>query len=133
MNMRPIFSILCLSISLKSFAADPPTQATKTSPAAKEQQTTKPSSKETDKKAPGVADRLTLDTTAVTGNRELPKVLYIVPWKRADLGNLPEQSFGSLLDDTLAPVDREVFRREVDYYQALTDKSQSAKTGDGKP
>ena len=29
-------------------------------------------------------DRLELDTTQITGNRELPKVLYIVPWKRSD-------------------------------------------------
>ena len=28
------------------------------------------------------ADRLNLETTVVTGNRELPKVLYIVPWKK---------------------------------------------------
>ena len=41
-------------------------------------------------------DRLDLDTTIVTGNRELPKVLYIVPWKKADLGDLPAQPFNTL-------------------------------------
>src|SRR6185369_13638002 len=55
------------------------------------------------------SDRLDLDTTTVTGNRELPKVLYIVPWKKADVGNLPGQPFNTLLDEALAPVDREVF------------------------
>ena len=65
------------------------------------------------------ADRLDLDTTVVTGNRELPKVLYIVPWKKADLGDLPAQPFNTLLDEVLAPVDRDVFRREVTYYDAI--------------
>ena len=37
-------------------------------------------------------DRLELDTTDITGNRELPKVLYIVPWKRSDLGDLVRQA-----------------------------------------
>ncbi|MET0987869.1 MAG: hypothetical protein ABW034_20925 [Steroidobacteraceae bacterium] len=64
-------------------------------------------------------DRLDLDTTVVTGNRELPKVLYIVPWKKADLGELPGQPFNTLLDEALTPVDRDVFRREVTYYDAV--------------
>jgi hypothetical protein len=72
-------------------------------------------------------DRLELDTTTVTGNRELPKVQYIVPWKKADVGNLPGQPFNTLLDEALTPVDREVFRREVDYYQAVSNKDQPGK------
>jgi hypothetical protein len=64
-------------------------------------------------------DRLDLDTTVVTGNRELPKVLYIVPWKKADIGDLPAQPFNSLIDEVLTPVDRDVFRREVTYYDAI--------------
>jgi len=64
-------------------------------------------------------DRLDLDTTTVTGNRELPKVMYVVPWKKSDLGNLPAQPFNTLLDEALMPVDRDVFRREVTYYGAI--------------
>jgi hypothetical protein len=67
------------------------------------------------------ADRLELDTTVVTGNRELPKVLYIVPWKKADLGDLPAQPFNTLLDEVLTPVDRDVFRREVTYFETVTE------------
>ncbi len=67
-------------------------------------------------------DQLILDSTLVTGNRELPKVMYIVPWKKAELSDLPGQPFNTLIDETLAPVDREVFRREVDYYRAISDK-----------
>jgi len=66
------------------------------------------------------ADRLNLETTVVTGNRELPKVLYIVPWKKAEIGDLPAQPFNTLLDEVLTPVDRDVFRREVTYYGAVS-------------
>ena len=70
--------------------------------------------------APGKAqDRLELDTTEITGNRELPKVLYIVPWKRSDLGDLVGKPVNSLLDEVLTPVDRDVFKRENRYYDAL--------------
>jgi hypothetical protein len=70
-------------------------------------------------------DRLELDTTQITGNRELPKVLYIVPWKRADLGDLVGKPVNSLLDEVLAPVDRDVFKRENRYYRALQPDSTS--------
>lgn len=66
------------------------------------------------------SDRLDLDTTVVTGNRELPKVLYIVPWKRSELGDMPPQPLNTLLDEVLTPVDRDVFRREVTYYGAMS-------------
>lgn len=66
-----------------------------------------------------VMDRLELDATQITGNRELPKVLYIVPWKSPDLGDLMGKPANSLLDEVLAPVDRDVFRRENRYYEAL--------------
>lgn len=71
-------------------------------------------------------DRLDLSTTVVTGNRELPKVLYIVPWKKADIGDLPAQPFNTLLDEVLTPVDRDVFRREVTYYGAVSSAGNAA-------
>jgi hypothetical protein len=64
-------------------------------------------------------DRLELDTTDITGNRELPKVLYIVPWKRSDLGDLVGKPTHSLLDEVLQPLDRDVFTRQNRYYDAL--------------
>jgi hypothetical protein len=64
-------------------------------------------------------DRLELETTQITGNRELPKVMVIVPWKRSDIGDLVGRPVNSLVDEALQPVDREVFRREIDYFDAL--------------
>jgi hypothetical protein len=74
----------------------------------------------TDGKPKGNAkDRIELDPTQITGNRELPKVLYIVPWKSSDLSDLAGRPANSLLDEVLTPVDRDVFQRENRYYRAL--------------
>ncbi len=74
-------------------------------------------------------DRLELDTTDITGNRELPKVLYIVPWKRSDLGDVVGKPVNSLLDEVLQPLDRDVFRRENRYYDSLPGVAGAAKPG----
>ena len=74
-------------------------------------------------------DRLELDATDITGNRELPKVLYIVPWKRSDLGDVVGKPVNSLLDEVLQPLDRDVFRRENRYYDALPPGVGNAKAG----
>jgi hypothetical protein len=64
-------------------------------------------------------DRLDLESSQITGNRELPKVLYIVPWRSAELGDLVGRPVNSLLDEVLEPVDRDVFRRQNRYFEAL--------------
>jgi hypothetical protein len=73
---------------------------------------------------PVVMDTLDLGTTSITGNQELPKVLYIVPWKRSDLGDLVGRPVNTLLDEVLAPVDPEVFERQLNYYETLYGDSQ---------
>ena len=67
----------------------------------------------------GVMDEITLGTTEITGNQELPKVLYIVPWQNAEPGELTGKPVNTLLDEVLAPLDREEFTRQVDYYGDL--------------
>ena len=64
-------------------------------------------------------ERLEMEGTAIIGNQELPKVLYIVPWKQSELPDLSEPPLQSLIDDALMPIDREEFRREVLYHDAL--------------
>jgi hypothetical protein len=64
---------------------------------------------------PAQAEQQTLeqDTLAIRGNRALPKTLYIGPWKR--LGSpLEGGEWRSLLDDELDPVERDIFRRELE-------------------
>ena len=64
-------------------------------------------------------DRADIDRTRVIGNRELPKVLYIVPWKKPPPGELSGKPVNGVLDDLMAPLDRDVFRRHVNYDQQL--------------
>jgi hypothetical protein len=96
--------------------------------------TSAPAPKEAPAAGRKALDRLELDATQITGNRELPKVLYIVPWKRADLGDLLGRPVNSLLDEVLAPVDRDVFKRENRYYRALQpDAAAAAPTSTAAP
>lgn len=73
-------------------------------------------------------DRADLEGTRIIGSRELPKVLVIVPWKPPLPGDLAGRPITGLLDEAFAPVDREVFRRQVDYHEG----SLNRKTGDSK-
>ena len=66
-----------------------------------------------------VMDSLELGRTEITGNQELPKVLYIVPWQKSNPGDLTGKPVNSLLDEVLAPLDREEFIRQVGYYDDL--------------
>jgi hypothetical protein len=69
-------------------------------------------------------DRADIDGTKIIGNRELPKVLYIVPWKKPMQSELSGKPPASVLDEALAPIDRDVFRRQVTYDTQI----QAAKT-----
>jgi hypothetical protein len=56
-----------------------------------------------------------LSGMSIVGNHEAPKSLVIVPWKSSELGTRLDIS--RILDDGRGPVDREVFLRELDYYE----------------
>ncbi len=69
----------------------------------------------------GAEVRIELDETEISAARELPKVLYIVPWRktRPDPRPLPMRS---LIDETLSPVEMDVFKRRVRYHRLTTRK-----------
>jgi hypothetical protein len=52
---------------------------------------------------------------SILGNQEAPKSLVIVPWKSSELGE--SAGISTMLDDSRQPVDREVFLRELSYYE----------------
>jgi hypothetical protein len=108
--------------------AEPPsptaTRASAASPAARTASTGKVAAKSADR----AVDRLELDSTAITGNRELPKVMSIVPWKPAEPPAGPDRPMGSLIEEVLAPVDRDEFRREITYFRDLTSQSDATET-----
>ena len=67
-------------------------------------------------KAGGV---LALGATDITGNKELPKVMVIVPWKDSMGAGGVVKPTDSLMDEVLQPVDRAVFQRRIRYYSQL--------------
>ena len=52
---------------------------------------------------------------SIVGNNEAPKSLFIVSWKGSEIGSESDLTSG-LLDDSMRPVDRDVFMREIDFY-----------------
>lgn len=63
----------------------------------------------------GPRQELQLDTTAITGSREQPTVMNILPWKQAGASELPGAPPDSLLNEVVQPVNRVEFRRELRY------------------
>jgi hypothetical protein len=78
-------------------------------------------------------DRADIDRTQIIGNRELPKVLYIVPWKKPLPGDISGKPVASILDEALAPLDRDVFRRQVRYEGQLRERAAAAAAPATKP
>jgi len=62
---------------------------------------------------------LQLDGMAVVGNRELPKALFIVPWKAPDAAVAPDRPVNTLINEALQPVDPDVFRRQLEYFETV--------------
>jgi hypothetical protein len=63
---------------------------------------------------------LEMQGMSVVGNRELPKALYIVPWKApAPVDSEMGLSDSLLMHQPLSPLDRDEFRRSLRYYEAL--------------
>jgi hypothetical protein len=52
---------------------------------------------------------------SILGNEDAPKSLVLVPWKSSQLADMPTVS--RLLDSAAQPVDKDVFMRELAYYE----------------
>ncbi len=63
--------------------------------------------------------RIEMQGTAIIGNQELPKILYIVPWKKAGLPAMKRPPIAQLINEVLAPLDREEFRRQIYYHRVF--------------
>ena len=62
----------------------------------------------------------TLSGMSILGNDEAPTSLVIVPWKSSEIGS--PVGLSNLLNAGAQPVDREVFTRELDYYEIRSGK-----------
>ena len=61
-----------------------------------------------------------LSGMSIVGNDEAPKSLYIVPWKSSEIG--VEASLDTMLNAGDVPVDRDVFKRQLEFYKISTSK-----------
>ena len=57
----------------------------------------------------------TLSGMSILGNEEAPKSLVIVPWKSSQIGT--QLGLAESMNDLARPVDKDVFMREVRYYE----------------
>lgn len=57
----------------------------------------------------------TLSGMSILGNEEAPKALVIVPWKASEPGD--DVIFSDISDDRVRPIDKEVFTRQLGYYE----------------
>lgn len=62
-----------------------------------------------------------LSGISIIGNKEAPKSLYIVPWKNSQVGVRSSLSSG-LLDESMRPIDKDVFIRELEFYKRINSK-----------
>ncbi|HEB59356.1 MAG TPA: hypothetical protein ENJ01_09060 [Gammaproteobacteria bacterium] len=63
---------------------------------------------------------ISLEGTTVVGNRELPKVLYIVPWQESELPDMTDLPLNTLINDALSPIERDVFQRQIQFHYQLS-------------
>ena len=63
----------------------------------------------------GIEKPKTMSGMSILGNEEAPKALVIIPWKSSELGD--DISLSDTLDDRARPVDKEVFLRELSFYE----------------
>ncbi|MCK4710662.1 MAG: hypothetical protein KAU21_18755 [Gammaproteobacteria bacterium] len=69
----------------------------------------------------GMAEqRIKLKSSTITGNSELPKILYVVPWKNVVATEINYKlTVHGVADDVLKPIDPEEFQRQAKNYAEL--------------
>jgi len=105
--MRPV-SLTLMGVAAGALLLAPAALAQSDSPAAPQGAAAKPAATSDD--GPG---------TTIVGNRESPIGLYLTPWKNeyAERGmDRPAQ----IVQEQMAPIDPDVFRRQNSYYDTIT-------------
>ena len=68
-------------------------------------------------------EKLQMEGTEITGNKELPRVLYIVPWKSVERFEISSPPIVSIMDQRLKPIERAAFKRQIHYHDAIFSKA----------
>ena len=82
---------------------------------APEENETPPDTETTEVQGDGIEAPRTMSGMSILGNEEAPKALVIIPWKSSELGD--DINLSDSLDDRARPVDKEVFLRELKFYE----------------
>lgn len=77
-------------------------------------------SDDSEPKGDGISSPKLMSGMSVLGNEEAPKALVIIPWKSSEMGD--DLSLSDTLDDRARPVDKEVFLRELSFYEIRSGK-----------
>lgn len=112
--MRTLFLLTVLALSAPAYAQAVAKPKAATTPANDDQPALDTTAK---MKAP--ANSGGLGTTVITGEGESPLGLYLTPWRESR----PEKDIdrpARLLQEDMRPIDKDVFERQVEYYDALS-------------
>lgn len=131
--MRTLFLVAVLALSTPALV-QAKTKAKASAPAAAAAPAPAPANDDqpaldTTAKAKAPAESGGLGTTVITGEGESPLGLYLTPWRDSK----PEKDIdrpARLLQEDMRPIDKDVFERQVEYYDAL---SGAAKRKTAKP
>jgi len=64
-------------------------------------------------------ERINMEALSIIGNKELPNILYILPWKHSDLPDMVELPLSGLINDALKPIDRKTILRQQHYQKII--------------
>jgi hypothetical protein len=112
---RILITLLFSLTGLSAWAQDTADEAAAKQPQATEQVATEDESETDQDNGDGIKSPKTMSGMSILGNEEAPKSLVIVPWKSSRMGD--ETSLSDTLDDRARPVDKEVFERELRFYE----------------
>ena len=101
---KTLYLLLILSLSPSISAAEDEAETTSTDAAPVEEEET-----------PKNTGAKKLSGMSILGNEETPKSLVIIPWKSSEMGD--DIGLSDTLADRAQPVDKEVFLRELEYFE----------------
>lgn len=68
-------------------------------------------------------ERINMEALSIIGNKELPNILYILPWKHSDLPDMVELPLSGLINNALKPIDRKTLLRQQQYQRIINEQN----------
>lgn len=108
--LKPIYLILLVLAPVLSFAEEPEVATEDAAEAVQEEA----------ENGDGIKNPRSMSGMSILGNEETPKSLVIIPWKSSEMGDA--LTFSDTLKDRARPVDKDVFLRELRFYEIRTEQ-----------